>query len=194
MNLVALDTIEEYKRLKDYYVSDAGDVYSKKRGYLSKIKPAYTNGFKCVYIYDDRRRQKSVLVGRLVAIAFVLNLSKGHTVTYKNGNRDDCRAENLEWTPSKWTKEKKRKKTTKVVNGKEMHFYRDVYVAKDNSLVIDEELANKLNEAYRATRLKGNNVPCTVDFIKIIMNEAIENYISTRGLKKIIYQMQNGLI
>ena len=109
MNLVALETIEEYKRLKDYYVSDTGEVFSKKRGYLSRIKPTFTNGFKCVYIYDDLRKLRTVLVGRLVAIAFVLNLSKGHNVTYKNGNRDDCRAENLEWIPTRWTKNKKRK-------------------------------------------------------------------------------------
>jgi hypothetical protein len=194
MNLVPLETIEEYKRLKDYYVSDVGEVFSKKKGYLCKLTPYYTNGYRCVYLYDIARRRKSVLVGRAVASAFLLNLSKGHNIRYKNGDRQDCRVENLEWIPNKWVKAKKRKKRTKVINGKEMHFYDNVYVTRDNTIVLNENLVNRLNDTYRAIRLKGNNAPCTIEFVTSLMNEAIDNYISTRGLKKIIYQMNNGLL
>jgi hypothetical protein len=45
-----------------------------------------------------RSKIKTLLIHRLVAKAFVPNPHGKCSVNYKNGNKPDCRAVNLEWT------------------------------------------------------------------------------------------------
>jgi len=89
----------DYKIIPDtggnYLISSDGEIYSK----LSKkhMKPKHT---KDGYCYTGLRvNGKSIWVRfhRLVAEAFVPNPHGYETVNHINGNKDDNRAENLEW-------------------------------------------------------------------------------------------------
>lgn len=58
-------------------------------------------GFSYVQLYDKPGRGKNRTVGTLVANAFLdaPYLEHYDTIIHKNGDRTDCRAENLAWRP-----------------------------------------------------------------------------------------------
>ena len=103
--------MEEWRDIKGYegyyQISNIGKVKSLARrvsnGYGIVEKKAMllmpnelANGYYQVTLYKDKTR-KSFQVHRLVADAFVSNEDNYPQVNHKNGNKQDNRAENLEW-------------------------------------------------------------------------------------------------
>jgi len=76
-----------------YDVSNLGNIRGKREGFL---KPFQHNGMLQVslYLYGEKR---NVYVHRLVAQAFLANPDGRVKVRFKNGNKLDPRAENLEF-------------------------------------------------------------------------------------------------
>ena len=92
----------------DYEVSNLGNIRRKTDGkstipgyprkkYLNK-KTGYLNVTMTVP-GRFKKTSKTFAAHRLVAEAFVDGYEPGYQVHFKNGDKQDCRAENLEWKP-----------------------------------------------------------------------------------------------
>ena len=85
-----------------YYVSKCGAIYSDNVKRLLRLPPQ-TDGYLQTWFYFDNGTRKRLLVHRLVALQFVHNPDPARKlfVNHKNGNKNDCRACNLEWVTAK---------------------------------------------------------------------------------------------
>lgn len=84
-----------------YRVSSAGQVMSRSRrthGLWAVMKPLPTGeGYLGVNLYTSSTNRQRLYIHRLVATAFHGDPGPGCEVDHINGNRQDNRAENLEW-------------------------------------------------------------------------------------------------
>ena len=83
-----------FKKYKDFYISNYGDVIGKRGNVLKNIKKK--DGYLAVNIYIDGVR-KQMKIHRLVALSHILNPENKPQVNHTNGIKTDNRVENLEW-------------------------------------------------------------------------------------------------
>lgn len=87
----------EWKQIHNssrYKVSSEGDVMNVKTGRI--LKPQRSNGYLHVVLCEDGRHQ-SRLVHRIVADEFVPHKQGLDQVNHIDGNKENNRADNLEW-------------------------------------------------------------------------------------------------
>lgn len=174
MNLVPINKIQGYGSYDDYYISDEGDIWSlKRKDTLIKLKEGRVKTNKAAWIYDRYGERRCVMIARLVALAFIPNLTNAKRVRFRTEDRMNCSVENLSWK-------------TEMVRKR-------LGVSKDKDvLLINDDLIEDFKKLYGAVKLKGYSVPTSTEFLNQFLKEAMENYINARGLRKILYQMENG--
>ena len=90
-----MSDIRQIKNYPSYYVTEDGEVYSK-RG-VRKLKcTTDPNGYLRVFLLKDGHRF-SASVHRLVAETFVPNPENKPEVNHIDGNKQNAKASNLEW-------------------------------------------------------------------------------------------------
>ena len=117
-----------------YYVSKEGKVYSDKRlGKKIELKDSLTAaGYRKIALSNDDKVIKHFQVHRLIAQCFIKNPKNLPIVNHKNGEKDDNRISNLEWTDSK---------------GNAKH-YQEVLKPKTNRANIQKKQKKYLNKHY----------------------------------------------
>ena len=88
---------------KDYFVSEDGKVFSKKRGKTKELKPIKKGhgGYVKVRLYDDGK-WKNFFVHRLVAEAFIENPNNFPIINHIDENKSNNNVRNLEWCTTKY--------------------------------------------------------------------------------------------
>lgn len=92
------EVIKPIDNFPDYYVSNLGNVYSAKGGKFKKLKPFLDSKGNYMNI---RINNKTYLLHRLVAIAFIPNPDNLPEVNHKDKNKKNCNVTNLEWCTRK---------------------------------------------------------------------------------------------
>lgn len=171
MNLVPINTISGYEGFIGYFVSDTGDIWSsRQKDTLVKMKAGKVKTNKAIWIYDINKRKKCILIGHLVAKAFIPNLTNSKRSAFISDDRMDCSVNNITWERQKKIKER-------------------TGIEKD-IIMLDEIIVANFKQLYEAMKLKGYPVPTSTEFINQFLKEAMDNYISKYGLRKILYQME----
>lgn len=85
----------------NYLVSNKGKIYNKKLN--KELKYAYFRDFK-VYHISVSSKNYSIVLHRIVAELFVPKITGSKYVLFKDGNRDNCSADNLYWSDYKIVK------------------------------------------------------------------------------------------
>lgn len=94
-----MELIQSYEGFdlgSDYFITEEGNVFSKKQGKLKQLKGEKLNGYLRVKLYS-LNFSKKILVHRLVGVEFIPNPENKPFINHKNGVKWDNRVENLEW-------------------------------------------------------------------------------------------------
>jgi hypothetical protein len=100
-------------------------------------------------------------------MAFLTTESFTYSVQHINNDPKDNRLENLKWCYRKTSKRR--------------------VVVKNNGFVLTEELTEKIKKVHYASNRKGvANVPDTLGFMNMLMDNALNEYINRYGLRKVM--------
>jgi hypothetical protein len=171
--------IEGMENYNFYYVDMNGDIYSHKYKNLRKLRTNSLSGkgksYQVIRLSDGKGNIKGFYVHRIVAAAFLPNHTDSWGIRHKDGDVTNNALENLEWLGRK----------------KE----RDGVIGLDTDrLELNEDLSDYIKLVHLSAIKKGIPVPDTYEFFHGILNESLNEYINRFGLKKTMYQIENGML
>jgi hypothetical protein len=125
-------TISEHP---SYSVSNTGQVRNDKTNHQLKLNQ-HPKGYKQVTLWIEGKRQ-SLLVHRLVAMAFIPNPSNYNTVNHRNEIKHDNQISNLEWCSVQYNNEYSHAKTYQFINpvGTVVEVFNLAKFCSDNQLI-----------------------------------------------------------
>ena len=91
--------IKDIEKFEDYTIDTNGNVFSKRKN--KYLKQTINKFGYCKVTLQKNKLKKMFSVHRLVASAFIPNLSNLPQVNHINGNKQDNKFENLEWVTPK---------------------------------------------------------------------------------------------
>lgn len=99
INFVKINTIEEFKDVKDYYYCDSfGNIYSNAWHDMRLLKSQTSKfGYERITLRTKDNKDKTVMVHRIICSAFIPNDENKPEVNHVNHIRTDNRQDNLEW-------------------------------------------------------------------------------------------------
>jgi hypothetical protein len=173
-----ISDIEGMENYKFYFATINGDIYSNKHKRLRKLKihsVGKNRSYRVVQLSDGKGNTKSFYVHQIICKAFLPNHTNSWGIRHKDGDVTNNALENLEWLGRK----------------KE----RDGVIGLDTDrLELNEDLSDYIKLVHLSAIKKGIPVPDTYEFFHGILNESLNEYINRFGLKKTMYQIENGML
>ena len=173
-----ISDIEGMENYKFYFATISGDIYSNKFKKLRKLKihsVGKDRHYRVVQLSDGKGNSKSFYVHQIICKAFLPNHTNSWGIRHKDGDVTNNALENLEWLG-------RRKE-------------RDGVIGLDTDrLELNEDLSDYIKLVHLSAIKKGIPVPDTYEFFHAILNESLNEYINRYGLKKTMYQIENGTL
>lgn len=140
----------QIKGFPDYYVTDTGDVYSRKGdGRFRKLSPQKSyKGYLRVHMYKMDGRTQHKYIHRLVAEAFIPNPNKKPYINHIDGNKENNAVPNLEWCTSGENEIHKRK----VLGFKPNNKAKSVIQKKDGKTIKEYKSIKEASDIVGATQ------------------------------------------
>jgi hypothetical protein len=173
-----ISDIEGMENYKFYFVTISGDIYSNKQTRIRKLKTHSVGNnrhYRVVQLSDGKGKAKSFYVHQIVCKAFLPNHTNSWGIRHKDGDVTNNALENLEWLGRK-----------KEIDGN--------IESDTDRLVLSKDLSDFIKLVHLSAIKKDIPVPDTYEFFHGILNESLEEYINRYGLKKMMYQIENGLL
>lgn len=154
-----------------YFISNYGEV-KKSDGYLMKVRDYPTLRYRSIGLVRNGK-QKTVLIHRLIAIAFVPNPQNKPQVNHIDGDRRNNAPSNLEWvTPSENVKHAWRTGLT-IVSDKMKAVTKSI-AGSNSKLILDTQTGIYYSSAKEASVIYG----CNADSMARILRGERKNYSS----------------
>jgi hypothetical protein len=91
--------MKQIENYPDYYISLTGKVFSLKT--MKFLKPSKSIGYGVVNLTNPNKKQKTELVHRLIALAYIPNPNNKPHINHIDGNKGNNNIFNLEWCTPK---------------------------------------------------------------------------------------------
>lgn len=204
MRMLPLTSVKGYEFFEGYFICENGEVWSKKRPDSPKIIAQHlVHNYPTVRIINKFKVLRTLSPGKIVASAFIENPTKSKLVRYKDGNPSNCNVDNLEWMIKhprrKKRKDAKRKKRPKKrgpkpkpLNKRTIIRERSKYYVKKNSIVVGPVVLNKIETIKKALAIKAGQEIDSKTLVDEILESALNDYVDRRGLKRIIFQLNES--
>lgn len=129
-----LNELKGFENFKGYSVTSDGKVYTHFKRYnkswvlldepKKELKPAFNKkGYPTVRLSSENRK-KSARIHRLVALAFIPNPDNKPEVNHIDGNKQNNKAENLEWVTNAENHRHKMEHNLNIVKSGAEHYMR----------------------------------------------------------------------
>lgn len=171
-----LSDIPGYEQFTGYAVGRSGAVYSLKTFRVRKLKLTYSfpgvkNSARVRIMSGTTKKAHIIYIRGLVSRAFILtDRDPDMVLKLKDPSKpDDLGVDNLHYV--------KKKKSMEYYTPKEIE--------------LEDDLIEELKKLYQACLIKRiPNLPDNVNgFVQVLIKEGINDYVSQKGLRKILYQL-----
>ena len=162
MNIKRLSEIDDLEDFSEYGIDVEGHLWSFKYKKPKLRKPVWVGGYLSCRVRNDYGKAKTLYIHKLVALAFIPCDDPSRRVKHKDEDRANNRVENLEWIANKEDKE------------------------ESLNYILKQSLVERMMQVHIAAQRKGLKTGNTYEFIQSMVEDAVEDYIRSYGLRKLM--------